>query len=486
MKSNTRTKEQSPVTEYVYHKGNIRHTWDISSFAAINAATATTEAVSEITDYYLREEMAAPLINERSHIQINKALRRHHALIEAAHSSSGKLAMRDFPKYYRDAYIAANTTTKKKSATITVSSAYQKHHLIALSAMSGLLITRLLLTGHSRSHSRSTMSSFFAHEHLSREINTYSLYTTHYIHSALASEILIGNRYYRDITQNTGLREPLGRFGENFKSENITPEYVAATKRELCELYASEVSRLNHMEKQYKRGFVSLVSIQSDPLFTRLMTLFWRHSKQVMKIKDDHDKYKLPITDDNDSDSYSKNKYSEILEKFNEEKYIKCFFIISDVSEVPVMVPRLYDYDIAHLFDNANQNYVKYIRTMKNTQIRLANDGATAPFLSFAAIEPTMLAIEIAPKHGITYQTLSLKSCANHISSNHPVYGALRIRYRGHIPRTAVVLEAISQPRANYKHRNKKNTNPPIHEMIRRIRDISIIDLVNQYKRNVE
>ena len=110
------------------------------------------------------------------------------------------------------------------------------------------------------------------------------------------------------------------------------------------------------------------------------------------------------------------------------------------IAETAVIVPRLYDYDIAHIFDSANCSYANYIHTAKATWLRLAGDGSTASFLAFAAIEPTMVTENYGPKLGgnpAEYHGLSLKSCANYIPSRDPIFGALRKKHQSHIMRTA-------------------------------------------------
>jgi len=100
---------------------------------------------------------------------------------------------------------------------------------------------------------------------------------------------------------------------------------------------------------------------------------------------------------------------------------------------------------------------VKYIKATKESWSRLANDGSTATFLAFAAIEPEMVTTDYAPTIGCAsaYQTLSLKSCANYIPSRHPVFGGLCLKHRDHIPRTADVLNTMYENHAvNYKKTN--------------------------------
>lgn len=455
MKSTT-AQAATETTEYTHTKGNLTNTWNIRS----KNTDAATDAIAE---YYQREEMAV------QDTPLDKAHSRHHALVASALGSSLKLATRDFPKYnsfaattaHMNAAAAAATTT-----TMTLSSAYQKHHLVTLSAMCGLLATRLHITGHSRSSRHNT-----APQHLWRQLKKHAQFTTHYIHSALASEILIGNRYYRSIVRSSALVCAIGNTNKKTTLEDIAPEFVSSTKAELRALYASEIVRLTDTVKQFKRGFVTLDAIQSDPQFTRLMALFWLYSNQVMKIQSEFEKCTVQ-----QEPGVRLTVFYALLDKFNERKDIKRLFILSDVSEVSAMVPGLFDYDIVHLFDNARQSYAKYVRTVKHTLIRLTNDGLTSAFLSFAAIEPLMVTPEMAPKHGTLYQTLSSKSCANHIPSRHPVYGALRVQHCAHIPRTTDAV--VNSVNGNIVRRDSKTRRVkqyvPVHATISEIRDRSI------------
>jgi hypothetical protein len=141
------------------------------------------------------------------------------------------------------------------------------------------------------------------------------------------------------------------------------------------------------------------------------------------------------------------------------------------------MVPQLYNYDIVHLFDGATQGYAKFVKTARHTLVRLSNDGLTAAFLSFAAIEPRMVTAEMAPKHGTKYVTTSLPSCANHIPSRDPLYGALRVKHRAHIPRTADAVNAVNAgnadiqgiPRLPPSIRNVRNYSP-LYDTLENIR----------------
>jgi hypothetical protein len=137
---------------------------------------------------------------------------------------------------------------------------------------------------------------------------------------------------------------------------------------------------------------------------------------------------------------------------------------------VSAIVPQLYNYDIVHLFDSASQGYAKFVKTARHTLVRLSNDGLTAAFLSFAAIEPRMLTAEMAPKHGMKYLTTSMTSCANHIPSRHPLFGELRVKYREHIPRTArAVADDSGIPRSPTRTRNAREYSP-LYDSVENIR----------------
>lgn len=413
--------------EYVHSSNNVQYTWNIYS----------NESSETIKEYYLREQTVMGGSSTTTALALDKSLPRHHALVAHAFVSSAKLMVREFPKGLHvitgrvDGYHFGSSITTQRD----LRDVYQKHHLIALSGMSGLLIARLFTTA--TPSTTALVSSL-------RSMKKHAQITTYYIHSALASEILIGNRYYRNIRNITSLTKPMGHPLNNYIVEDISPACVSATKRQLCELYASEIGRLNELVAQYKRGFVNLDKIQNDPEFHRLFVAFWKYSNQVMKKKIEFEKHKFSIDggdsdDDDDDDNDHRYIRSKRVDRFNAIKYIKQFFVFSEIFDVFVLVPGLYNYDIVHLFDTKKQSFVNYVKSSRNTLIRLANDGITTAFLSFAAIEPTMVTPEMAPRVGHEYQTLTLKSCANHIPRRDPLYGALRVKHNAHIPRTATV-----------------------------------------------
>lgn len=455
MKSTT-SPAPAPTTEYTHSLGNgMSHIWNIRSSASA-APSAVTTAIS---DLYLHENMSSTDNRQPGHTQINKSFPRHRELVCASLGSASQLIARDIEAdatgggvVCRKRYItAAATATARAHDTRHVTpfthlSVYQKHHLVSMSGLAGLLVARW--TG-VRGSKYDTIKYTKKHAEL----------TVKYIHSALACEFLIGNRYYRDLPRiiaslndqdigSGGFRNIIiGNYRSNsmgnLTPDDITPKNMAFTKIELLETYAAQIDRLLHAVREYKRGFVGLEAIRTDPEFTRLMCAFWRYCNQTMKVKNEFESRGYDY-DEDDIDPYNTRR----------------IFVVADVCSVGAMVPQLYNYDIVHLFDNAIQSFAKFVKTARNTLVRLSNDGLTMAFLSFAAIEPRMVTSEMAPKRGMRYLTTSLTSCANHIPSRHPLFGELRVKHRENIPRTADAFAAIEFRRDHPRTRNIRVYSP--------------------------
>lgn len=362
---------------------------------------------------------------------------RHHALILAALSSSSKLVSRAFPATVVSGYERCVPPTQQQQmfTTTALSSRYQKGHLTALAGMTGLLLTRLRIF-------MPTPTPTPTRHHQTVSLKTkkkYTEITQQYIHSALAAEYLLGNRYYRRasssvVTTPTATTTPLEKEKQpvGFVVCDINSKRAAhnndaiATMKELHKLYNANIDRLSLMIQQYKRGFVCRDAIRADPEFVRMMSAFWETAQQHMKIKDEFEAQS------------SADPLSRMW--FPLRKNAKRITMVSMVAETAVLNPGLYDYDVAHIFDNAIGSYAKYIQSVKSTLVRLAGDGSNASFLAFAAIEPTMVTEDYAPRIGgnpAEYHGLSLMSCANYIQSRDPVFGELKKRHSCHMIRTA-------------------------------------------------
>ena len=400
------------TTQYsALHMDGWNHEWNVNGTLDNDAWNSATARISE---YYHAESKKTK----------TPAYPRHHALILAALGSSSKLVSRAFPATVVSGYERPLTLlpTQQQQMFTTATSTYQKGHLTALSGMTGLLVTRLFMMPTTPPQIISLKTQ-----------KKHAEITQHYIHSALAAEYLLGNRYYRrasvtTTTTTTPLekeKHPVGFLDCDVKSKRAATADKDATQEELHQLYNANIARLSFMIQQYKRGFVSRDTIRADPEFVRLMSAFWRLATQLLKMKDDFE-------------AQAANPLTRMW--FSSRKNARRLTMVSIVAETGVLVPGLYDYDVAHIFDNASGSYVNYIHTVKSTWIRLAGDGSNASFLAFAAIEPTMVTEDHAPRIGgnpAEYHGLSLMSCANYIQSRDPVFGALKKRHSCHMIRTA-------------------------------------------------
>lgn len=436
----------SPVSQYsTIWKDGWTHEWNLNEEANEN------ECRRAIDDYYIREGMV---------FSPDQAFPQHYAFVRSAHQSASKLLLSS----------SSSSSSRGKDSSIGVSStAVSKHHLTTLSAMTGLLVSRIF--GNGRRLSVAPALFPFGDLHTKTK-EKYAEFANRYIHSALAAEYIIGNRYFRTVTnarkalvalaaslsscendyddlitlqqqQQQQFREfPVGFLESNAKknltANDITPQSLENTKQNLCKAYSTNIDRLMLMIQQFRHGFVSLESIRTDPEFVHLMTMFWRYSNQLMKLNSSFEERDATVALNLSIRATQPTDYFT----FGENKDAKRFVVLSLISEPAALVPLLFHYDVACIFDNWRESYRKYIKTVKSTFARLANDGSVASFLAFTAVEPKMTTRNYAVKlsGNSAYHTISMKSCANHIPSRHPVFGALRIKHRHHIKRTADVM----------------------------------------------
>ena len=403
------------------------HDWNI---AADITPEERVKAIQQINDYYFKERF------DRSKNPISTHPY-HHALILAALGSSSRLVLREFPfvvtpGYDRRVEACAHAyphvhDPSRVSSFTKMASAYQKHHITGLSGMTGLLVSRLMT--HPQFVSRKTQKK-------------YTEITKQRTHSNFAAECITGGRYNTQIARSSCGKRPVGfiscDFLSNLTNADITPDAVRLTQDELRRLYDANIVRLMAMVKLFKRGFIGLAVFREDPEFVKMMTLFWRSSSQLLKLIEVGEHQSVPPSTTQDLHATS---------AFLDRKDAKHITMLSMVAETYAITPLLYQYDISQIFDSSFQSYSTFIKVTKETLNRLAGDGSTASFLAFSAIEPDMVTKKYAPKLGgslCDFHGLTLKSCANHIPSRHPVFGALRVKHRRHIIRTADAVNASS------------------------------------------
>lgn len=449
--SNTTTPRYRPLHKYEWN-----HEWKVSVALGGDELNSVTSRISE---YYHAESTKTK----------TPAFSRHHALILAALGSSSKLVSQAFPATIVSGYerlLIALPTQQQQMFTTALTSTYQKGHLTALAGMTGLLVTRLLML------TPQIISLKTKKKHA--EI------TQQYIHSALAAEYLLGNRYYRrasvtTTTTTTTLekeKHPVGFMDCDFKSKRAAAvAKITSEEEELHQLYNANIARLLSMIQQYKRGFVCRNAIREDPEFVRMMSAFWRMARQHMNMKDEFE-------------AQAANPLTQMW--FSLRKNARRITMVSIVAETAVLNPGLYDYDVAHIFDNASGSYANYIQSVKATWIRLASDGSNASFLGFAAIEPTMVTEDYAPRIGgnfAEYHGLSLMSCANYIPSRDPIFGALKKQHQSHMIRTAYAVNGSFGRVHPYQynspargvcrdHSRFEETYAPFYEMVEDVRTI--------------
>ena len=427
------------------------HTWNVS-----NDPARRSRVTRHLSDYYQKEELSVISRTNPDNFKtqyLHRALPRQHAHVLAALGSSSHFVSREFPVVSGYEHLAANKRfscggghhddyhhewfqsvsarchdTCHESSLTRISSPYQKHHLTALSGMTGLLVTRLM--NREKTNSIKTKKK-------------HAEITNRRIHSTLAAECLAGNRYYRTLAMcRVGVQYPVGFVASNVKTRltaaDMTPEAIAATQDKLRETYNANIDRLMTMTAMFKRGFVGIDQIREDPQFVEMKTAFWRLANQLLRLKEEIEAIAQPPN--------GVDFQSQML--FLERKNAKRVSAVSFVAEPAAIAPKLYDYDITHLFDGATQSYSYYIKVAKHTLMRLAADGSVASFLAAAAIEPELVTDDCAIRIGGNideYHGLSLKACANHIPSRHPVFGALRLKHRRHIMRTADAVNVSSE-----------------------------------------
>ena len=275
------------------------------------------------------------------------------------------------------------------SSVFTETTEQQRSKLLAYAGIAGKLIAQLFANcGGTSLHSQPIQNSAFT--------------MTQRVHSLATSEILMDNRYwYRD-------------FEIKAEADSVAPPPIPPPMpvqeliAEFRELYRDHIADMKCVALKYKKGFVNIDEIRSDPIKTRFYLFMIRSLKQLMHL-------------DNDN---------------NREHMIRSFRIMEFIAEFP----DIFHKDMARMY---GLSIMKLRMSTREAQLRLANEGSYCAFLSFAASEPRMVNAFLAPEVGTQYGGISVLNCDNHISSRHRVFGELLKAHRHHIPRTAEVMGDI-------------------------------------------
>jgi len=384
------------------------HSWKISG---------TNEVLARhvVAKYYQNED--SHLVNTlHSPNVLKKASKRAHSLTLCSQISCQKLIqakISEITKWYKieetgsqaivhhvdhlsNTHFAEQTTQK------------QKRFLASQSGMTGLLISRLLcLKEQEICHIRSARN-------LSHKLATY-------VHSEFSAEILMGNRYFYRLPQlicadyskcfvvgvkNRGITEII-------PNDLLSPTNINQTKSLVVELYQKHIGQIELAVSLFKRGELSLEAIRTNPDFVKLLAMFWHYTNLLMAVQKN---IGIGIGSDRD---------------------VKRTIAISNLCSIAILLPGLFSFDVAHIFDNPHQSFVRLIKTTKEAYIRLANDGLTAAFLAFGAIEPEMISEIASPVISDKMMNFDLNSHANYISKRDPTFGSFRLKFDKYIPKSS-------------------------------------------------
>ena len=399
-------------------------------------ATNQTNQIETIEQYYFHEN--ASNVNKLAPGQcIQKSFPHHHCLMRASLSSTQTLlddkCLHRF--YATDVFQPAGCIDSTdalarihavKKTPFTELTARQKKYLATQSAMAGLLVSRLFGFSSSKPHTI-------------RWLKKHADITARCIHSALACEYLIGNRYYYNLPAILSAEKfivgqlPIeNNVFKNIKAEDATREKIQENRVQLIELYNSNIESLDNAVKQFRRGFLPIQTIREDSEFNKLLEKFWTLQRQCMKYRE--------VTDSGMS------AHQSLCERKNitfDRKYIEVV-ICNLVFSCQAICPMLFSYDVAHLFDNCAGSYARYVKVVRDKQLEMCKDGLISAFLAFSAIESKMVSTTMAPHmEQREWRYPEFSDYGFHIPSRDAIFGQLLSKHRVHIPRPVKIVRTF-------------------------------------------
>jgi hypothetical protein len=431
------------ITGYTLRVINDR-TWRIYGDNGTNNAEKNVEKIVE--QYYFHEDVSN--VNKLASGKcIQKSFPHHHCLMRASlssaqtilddkclHRSYARTAYAFQPEWIvgsMDALARIHTVNEGFQTPFTEFTAHQKKYLMAQSAMAGLLVSRLF--GFS-SAKPNTIKWLKKHADL----------TAKYIHSALACEYLIGNRYYYNLPQVLSQEMfPIGRLPiekrlVNIKAKDATYDKIQESRAQLVELYNSNIERLEDAVKQFRRGTLSIQTIREDSEYKKMLDMFWLLQTQCIKY--------ISVSE---SCMSARQTYCERNNIAFDRRSIQVM-VCNLVFSCQVIYPRLFAYEIAHLFDNCSGTYARYVQVTKAKHLEMCNQGLTSAFLAFSAIEPNMVSTNLAPHiKECDAHPSDFSEYAYHIPSRDAIFGPLLSKHRVHIPRPVNIARTFFMTRNN-------------------------------------
>ena len=453
IRTDTGTKRRTMKTTIIANAGYTLHvvngdTWRIchSKQSHDKQSSNSQKNQKEFIEQYYFHENASNVKRLAPGQCIQKSFPHHHCLVKASLSSTQTLLDSKclHRSYARTAYafqpecIISSTDAltrihdNENKTPFTELAAYQKNHLTAQSAMTGLLVSRLFGFSSAKPH---TVKCLKKHADI----------TAKYIHSALACEYLIGNRYYYNIPAvlsqekfNIG-QLPIEKMLRNIKAEDATYDKIQENRAKLIELYNSNIERLEDAVKQFRRGFLSIQTIREDSEYKKMLEMFWMLQTQCMKYRN--------VSESNMSARQTFCERNNIMFDRRSIQVMVCNLVFS----CQVICPRLFAYEIVHLFDDCTGVYARYVHVTKAKQFEMCNQGLVSAFLTFSAIEPNMVSTVLAPhmdEFKMHYPS-DFSEYAYHIPSRDATFGPLLFKHRVHIPRPVNITRTFFMTRNN-------------------------------------
>jgi len=339
-----------------------------------------------IDDYYqhndniMKREMAFPY---------------HHSLIQMSLLLSSTRFIHNAYGMYRPCNLRPIHNVKPLTS-ITMLKPRQRAILVGFSGITGLLIPRLL--DQAPYWKRRTFESMGTH-------------IVRRIHSPIACEIMLDNRYSDFITENNALRCELNDVPFNRARRLLRVVYydghtLASLKKDIVD---------------FKKGKISIDTIYNNQTYRYLYTYWFYCLSESMR--------------------FHKQTNIERRQKClpRESMFQKTKRIIRIITEFSEMLSP----DIVFIMKTNRLAYM-----IKNTQLRLSKDGCFAAFLAFSKLEPSMIDDMMAPIIGTQYTGIEQMSENNDIRTNwipskDRVFGDLMLKYRNHLPTTANVNNIV-------------------------------------------
>jgi hypothetical protein len=232
---------------------------------------------------------------------------------------------------------------------------------------------------------------------------------------------------------------PVEKMLRNIKAEYATYDKIQESRAQLIELYNSNIRRLEDAVKQFKRGFLSIQTIREDLEYKKMLEMFWMLQTQCMKYREV-----------SESTMSARQTFCERNNIKFDRRSVQ-IMICNRVFSCQVICPRLFAYEIAHLFDNQNGIYARYVQVTKAKQFEMCNQGLVSAFLTFSAIEPDMVSTALAPhmEESETHHPCNFSDYAHHIPSRDAFFGPLLSKHRVHIPRPVNITRTFFMTKNN-------------------------------------